>query len=67
VELIEEAYTDESLKDAAKRAGPYCAQKANTRAKGTHRNETVTTLCSFSFIYLPLTLSMHNKLTLSYV
>jgi hypothetical protein len=34
VELIEEAYTDESLKDAAVRAGPYCAKKANARAKG---------------------------------
>jgi hypothetical protein len=41
VVLIEEAYTDESLKDAAKRAGPYCAQKANTRAKGTQINNFI--------------------------
>jgi len=33
LKLIGEAYSDESLKDAAKRAGPECAKKTNKTAK----------------------------------
>jgi hypothetical protein len=41
VKLIEEAYTDESLKNAARRAGPECVKKANEIAK---RKQTHTVL-----------------------
>jgi hypothetical protein len=33
LKLIEEAYTHESLKEVAKRAGPICAMKGNEYAK----------------------------------
>lgn len=38
VNLIEEVYTDDSLKDVAKRAGPECVKKANRRAQGKQQN-----------------------------
>jgi hypothetical protein len=38
VNLIDEAYTDVSLKDAARNAGPGCVKQANERAKGKQQN-----------------------------
>jgi hypothetical protein len=34
VKFIDEAYTDDALKETALSAGPYCAKKSNERAKG---------------------------------
>jgi hypothetical protein len=36
--FIDEAYTDDTLKEVAKSAGSYCAKKANKRAKGKQTN-----------------------------
>lgn len=57
MKLIDEAYTDDSLKDAAKRAGPECVKKANERAKGKQQTYFLKKRMKHSTL-APLSLSL---------